>query len=221
MIQTAVASLQTYFLLQQKDPGPYRRFKAGPMAVELAWYQAEGLGNVSAIRGKAMAGLMTMETLVIDPFYRDMPLFSFDYIAAMGKHTLLVEYYDTLSTADAFDQTPLLAAKAQAASLPDHDLGQHWYDHLKLAPSFAKRGKKSHVPGMEAAFQESLKAYLALCAQQPPLTVDQAEEKRAKAQAYVTGVLEQGGPSTDAFVKALGPEKTEALFTRMVFGTRK
>ena len=106
MIQTAVASLQTYFLLQQKDPGPYRRFKAGPMAVELAWYQAEGLGNVSAIRGKAMAGLMTMETLVIDPFYRDMPLFSFDYIAAMGKHTLLVEYFDTLSTADAFDQTP-------------------------------------------------------------------------------------------------------------------
>ena len=74
---------------------------------------------------------------------------------------------------------------------------------------------------MEAAFQESLKAYLALCAQQPLLTVDQAEEKRAKAQAYVTGLLQQGGASTDAFVKALGPEKTEALFTRMVFGTRE
>lgn len=220
MIQTAIASIQAFFPLRQQDPGPYQRFKAGPMAVELSWYQAEGLGNVSAIRGKAMAGLMTMETLVVNPFYRDMPLFSFDYIAAMGKHTLLVEYYDTLLAPDALDSVPLLAAKAQAASLPDHDLGQHWYDHLKLAPSFAKRGKKGHVPAMEAAFQQSLKAYLDLCARQPALPEEQAASKRAKAQAYVTGLLQQGGPSTDAFVKALGLEKTEDLFTRMVFGTR-
>lgn len=218
MIQTAVASIQAYFPLEQQDPGPYQRFKAGPMAVELSWYQAEGLGNVSAIRGKAMGGLMSMETLVIDPFYRDMPLFSFDSIAAMGKHTLLVEYYDTLLDQNAFDLAPLLAAKAQAASLPDHDLGQHWYDGLKLAASFAKRGKKTHVPIMETSFQQSLKAYLELCAKQPALAEEQAGEKRAKAHAYVMGLLEQGGPSTDAFIKALGREKTEDLFTRIVFG---
>lgn len=141
MIQTAVASLQTYFLLQQKDPGPYRRFKAGPMAVELAWYQAEGLGNVSAIRGKAMAGLMTMETLVIDPFYRTCPCFPSIILRQWASipcwWNIMTPYQQRMPLI----QTPLLAAKAQAASLPDHDLGQHWYDHLKLAPPLQNVGK--------------------------------------------------------------------------------
>lgn len=51
----------------------------------------------------------------------------------------------------------------------------------------------------------------------PPLT-DMAA-KQAKTAAYVEGLLTHGGPSTDVFKKALGPEKTEQLFRKVLFGT--
>ena len=215
----AIAKLNAHFPLTKRDAGEYAHFKAAPLTVDLDWYAAEGLGSVSLLRGKAMAGLMRMDTLVIDPFTRDVPLFSYDFISAMGNETMLVEYYDTLLDAAAFDASPLLAAKLAIAALPDHDLGAHWYDGLKLPVSFAKRTRKKALPALNAAFLTALDAYLALAAAKPVLSDAARQEKRGKAAAYVNGLLEHGGPSTDSFVKAIGAERTRQLFAGVVFGT--
>lgn len=34
------------------------------------------------------------------------------------------------------------AVNEKYAVLPDHDLGEHWYDSIKLKESASKRGKK-------------------------------------------------------------------------------
>lgn len=219
MTERALLKLNAHFPLKRLDPGEYGSFKASPLTVRLDWYRAEGLGNVSLLHGKAMGGLMRMETLVIDPFLRDAPLFSYDYIAAMGKHTLLVEYYDTLIDPEGFDAAGLLPAKDGVAALPEHDLGVHWYDGLKLPASFAKRTNKTELPRLEIAFLSALDAYLLLAEQKPPLDDEAQSAKREKAGAYVNGLLSHGGPSTDAFAKAIGPARTKELFTRIVFGT--
>ena len=219
MTEQAVARIGAQFPLVKRDPGVFSRFRAGALAVELDWYAAEGLGNVSLLRGRAMAGLMRMETLVIDPFMRDLPLFSFDRIAAFGKQTVLVEYYDTLLCPAAFDSAALMQIRQDAAALPDHGLGAHWYDPIKLPASFAKEAKRSALPQLDAAFSAALNAYLSLAAEAPPLSLAAQAEKRAKAAAYVDGLIQNGGPSTDAFVKAIGAEQTRALFAGIVFGT--
>lgn len=207
------------FPLTALDPGAYAAFKAGPLSIQLDWYRAEGLGNVSFLHGKAMGGLMQMDTLVVNALMRDVPLFSYDYIAAMGNHTMLVEYYDTLLHREAFDTAPLLAVKTSIAPLTDNPLGEHWYDDIKLAPSFSKKVKKKDLPGLNGAFTAALDAYLTLAEKAPLLPEEAQAEKREKSAAYVNGLLEKGGPSTDAFVKALGPDKTRNLFTRIVFGS--
>ncbi len=218
MMQTALKSIGERFPLTKRDAGDFSSLRAAPMQFEIAWYAAEGLGNVSLIQGKAMGGLMRMDTLVINAVQRDLPLFSYDYIAAMGNHTMLTEYYNTLLD-EAWDAPALLSIKQSIAAIPDHDLGSHWYDDLKLAASFAKRAKKQALPQLQNAFAAALDAYLSLAADAPLLDDEKADEKRWKSAAYVNGLLENGGPSTDAFCKAIGSERTRELFTRIVFGS--
>ncbi|MBP5767284.1 MAG: hypothetical protein J6X47_09930, partial [Clostridia bacterium] len=57
-------------------------------------------------------------------------------------------------------------------------------------------------------------AYIGL----PAPEVQDVEAKKKKAAVYVEGLLEKGGPSTDAFIKAIGAEKTGELFRKVLFG---
>ena len=47
-------------------------------------YRADGLGHVSVMRAKGFFGLMKMDTLIIVPKEKDLPLYSYDRIYAMG-----------------------------------------------------------------------------------------------------------------------------------------
>ncbi|MBQ2256649.1 MAG: hypothetical protein II330_07270, partial [Clostridia bacterium] len=51
-------------------------------------------------------------------------------------------------------------------------------------------------------------------------TADKAQ-KRARSAAYVDGLLENGGPPTNAFKKTLGEDATAKLFREVLFKTGK
>ncbi len=221
MIEQSVERIGERFALTKLDTGEFASFRAAPLKLRSEQYSAEGLGNVSLLYGSAMAGLMRMETLVIDPFERDLPLFSFDRISALGNETMILEYYDTLLRPNAFNIAALLRVKESVAQLREHDLGEHWYDYMKLPASFAKKTGRSALSRLETAFVEALDAYLAAAAQSTLLSETEQTEKHKKASAYVNGLLQNGGPSTDAFVKSIGADKTRKLFRGIVFGTQE
>jgi len=106
--------------------------------------------------------------------------------------------------------------KKQAAYLPDHDLGKHWYDSIKLSQSLSKKGKKAHTPGFDTTAIHYLTKYLETT---QTAAACQAVPKREKASVYVEGLLKNGGPSTDVFKKGIGAEKTAELFRRILFAT--
>ena len=191
-----------------------RRMKVSGMTFDIAAYKVEGLGHVSSMVATGFFGLMKMDTLIITPTAVDMPLFSYDRVLAMGNDTLIFELYDTLL--DKADLTALEQVKAEANDLPDHDLGAHWYDSIKLAVSLSKKGKKNHTPAFDMTALAYLDAYLAACKAAAP--ADEAS-KREKASVYVEGLLKNGGPSTDVFKKGIGDEKTAQLFRKTLFGT--
>ena len=133
------------------------------------------------------------------------------YINAMGNETLLLELYDTQLAAA--DLSALNNVKSNFAHLPDHDLGTHWYDHLKLAPSLAKKGKKLSYD-YQTLCNNYFLAYLSLLSSAP--SCDRLA-KQAKVREYTNGLLTNGGPSTDQFKKMIGDEATKDLFTRFIF----
>ena len=199
--------------LVEKELGERKRVKVKGMTFEIRAFEAEGLGNVSVMAGSAMLGLMKMDTLVVNPFDRDMALFSYDRIYAMGNDTLLLEMYDTrISKPEITAMNPILE---KYAAYPDGEAVSQWYDDIKIS-CVKKKSKKVDSNAFDAFTNEYLETYLNLCDDASP--VDTATKKKA-AQVYTEGLLKNGGPSTDQFVAAKGREYTEKLFREVIFGT--
>jgi hypothetical protein len=156
---------------------------------------------------------MKMDTLIINPLEKDMPLYSYDRVLAMGNDTLIEELYDTLL--HPLDMEPLREVVERYLNLPEHDLGSHWYDSIKLVESVSKKGKK-----MTGKFDELASDYFDAYMDLAKEAVECTEAgKKEKARVYVEGLLKNGGPSTDIFKKHLGEEQTAQLFRKILFGT--
>ncbi len=214
MTEAMLNVLDSAFPLRELDCGEYAIQKVSGMKFRIRRFEAQGLGSVSVMVAAGFFGLMKMDTLIIHPTAVDMPLFSYDRVHAMGNDTLIFELYDTLLGRS--DLSALEAVKQAHGTLPDHDLGAHWYDSIKLAVSLSKKGKKAQTPLFDTCTMDYLQAFLTAAKAAPAC---EAAPKRAKASVYVEGLLQNGGPSTDVFKKGIGDEKTADLFRRILFAT--
>lgn len=215
MTEVMLQNIDSAFRLKELPCGEFAALKLNGMKFVIRRYEAEGLGFVSVMNASGFFGLMKMDTLIITPTTRDMPLLSYDRVYAMGNDTLIFELYDTLlGTADL---SGLEGVKAASAALPDHDLGTHWYDSIKLPQSLSKKGKKKQfMSDFDRIASEYLEAFLTDSAK---AATCHADAKLEKASVYVDGLLTNGGPSTDIFLKGIGREKTTELFRKILFGT--
>lgn len=196
----------------------FRTFKAKGMTFVCEAYSAEGLGHVCVMRAKGFLGLMKMDTLVIAPENKDLPLLSYDRIIAMGNDTLIIELYDTMGEKKT-DLTLINSIKNKFACLPERfaegEEPQHWYDSIRLPETTSKKGKKKKdSKNFDAYAVEYIYSYLSLNGE----SCDPAE-KKTRTNVYVDGLLSQGGPATDVFMKELGEEKTQEILKAVLFGT--
>ena len=207
-------TLAEHYGFSLQDPKQVLEMKVSGMTFHIRSFTAPGLGHVSEMTASGFFGLMKMDTLIITPTDVDMPIFSYDRVLAMGNDTLIFELYDTLL--DRTDLSALDMVKKSAAHLPDHDLGSHWYDSIKLPQSLSKKGKKKDSAAFDQAASDYFDAYLRAA---QSAVACAAEPKRQKASIYVEGLLSNGGPSTDVFKKGIGEEKTTKLFRTTLFAT--
>lgn len=216
MINKMLEMINKYYSLKECDCNEFAVQKVSGMKFVIHRYEAEGLGHVSVMVASGFFGLMKMDTLIITPTLVDMPLYSYDRVFAMGNDTLIFELYDTLLNNT--DLSKLADIKKQAANLPDHDLGEHWYDSIKLDVSISKKGKKMHREAFDKCTLDYLTVFLETSKN---ASSTDAALKREKASVYVEGLLTHGGPSTDVFKKGIGEKKTAELFRKILFATEK
>ncbi len=215
MTDALLSLLKEKYPLCRLDIGDFSHLKANGMKFDVEAYHAEGLGHVSVMRAKGFFGLMKMDTLMIVPREKDLPLYSYDRIHAMGNDTLIVELYDTLTAP--LDLSGLAEVKARFAHLSERDPGVHWYDDIKLPVSISKKGKKAETKELDVLALSHFTAYLNAPADKPA----DAAKKAVLSAAYVNGLLTHGGPSTDVFKKSLGEARTGELFQKVLFGTER
>lgn len=212
MINTLLKVVESSHSLKPISIGEFAKLKVKGMTFSIQAYYVEEIGHLSIMRAKGFLGLMKMDTLMIIPTEKDLPLYSYDRIQAMGNDTLIVELYDTLT--QPLDLSLLGHIKAKFRHLEERDPGVHWYDTIKLPESISKKGKKADADDMNALAAEHFNAYW----NAPAKKVVDTEKKKERSANYVNGLLREGGPSTDVFKKALGEEKTAKLFKKVLFG---
>lgn len=208
-----ISTLKEKYTVTDRDLGNYAIIKKKGMKFLISGYEVTGIGNVSTMQMSAMFGLMKMKMMVFSPLDVDAPLFSYDYINAMGNETLLLELYNT-QLVD-INVSALDKVKAGFSTLPDHDLGTHWYDPLKLSPSLAKKSRKVTAEYRKLC-NEFFRTYVTLLDQAPACDRTQ---KQAKVREYTNGLLSNGGPSTDQFINMIGEDATRDLFTKYIFSS--
>jgi len=202
------------YSLKEKAFDEFAKVKVKGMNFTIKSYEAEGLGHVSVMEAAGFFGLMKMDTLIINPLSKDMPLFSYDRVYAMGNDTLIVELYDTML--ESTDLSGLSKVKEDYGNAFDHDLGKHWYDSIKLSESLSKKGKKKQTAEFDKLKESYFEAFMDAAEKAKECKI---EAKQEKAKVYVEGLLQNGGPSTDVFKQGFGEEKTAKLFRKVLFGT--
>jgi len=209
-----LAIISRGYPLSKNNFPEYDKIKVGPMTMEAESFAASGLGHVSVMKGKAMFGLMKMDTLVINPFEKDMPLLSLDRIRVAGNEKLLIEMYETrLHPVTLEWGFPEIISKY--AVLSDDAPESRWYDEIRLPESVHKKGKKKDGSLFDRLSCEYLEGYIGLCKN---AAACDAREKAEEAKKYTDGLLSNGGPSTDVFVRQKGKEFTEMFFRKCMFG---
>lgn len=217
MLNKMLEIIEKSFELKEIDVKEYANVKAKGMKFEIKAYYAKGLGHISVMTAKGFFGLMKMDTLIINAIEKDLPLYSYDRVNAMGNDTLIIEVYDTIIHPSEFEDIDKVNDKY--SDIPKHDLGEHWYDSIKLEESVALKGKvKKDKTLYDEYALEHFQAYINTV--NGGTDVD-SKQKLEKASVYVEGLLKNGGPSTDVFKKELGEEATGELFRKYLFGTKK
>ena len=193
-----------------KDVTPFETFSGRGMTFHLASFDWNKCACVSVLSMCAFFGLMKMDTLICTPYAKDLPLFSYDYICALGKRTLLLEAYDTL--VKPVDLSPMDAVKERYSDLQDKTTKPAWFDKLKLSPTVCKVGKEQRLSALTT---EMITAYLELFA--TARDIDRPV-KTAKNSNYVEGLINDG-PTFKVVSKMVGVEPAKTLFRRFLFGT--
>jgi len=212
VIEKVINKLKESYQLDEIDIGEYASIKKFPMKFKIKSFKVGEVGYVSILNMSAMFGLMKMETVVFSPLTVDAPLFSFDFIQAMGNETLLVEIYD-LTVNKGKPYPNLVALKDKYNDLPQYELKPCWYDHLRVNGTLSKRGKKLRDK-FENAADEYLNEFMNIIK-----TSDVVEEplKRAEIKSYVDGLFDKGSPTTKQFNKILGEEKARDMYGKYIF----
>lgn len=214
MIDKILSMLAASYPLEKKDVGEFESFKAKGMKFSCQAYEAKGFGHVSVMTASGFFGLMKMDTFILCPENKDLPLLSYDRIFAAGNDTLIIELYDTTLKKKGYELIDKVNEKYSV--LPDRVLPdeENWYDDIRLSQSVSKKGKKKQTAAFNELLTEYVAAYLATDA-----AVCEKGEKVVETSKYAEGLLANGGIATDVFKKELGEEKTAKLLRTVLFGT--
>ncbi len=198
---------------EKVDMGDLAVLKKSGMTFRLSAFDA-GDVRVSNIDMSAMLGLMKMESVIVTASEHDVPLYNYDVVKAMGKKTVLAEFYDTcLNDASGFSEAGMKVKKA-FSSLGEYGRGERWYDAILLPCSLAKTDRALNDEKIGEIAERYTDLFLEMYGTSEACS---PEEKKKKTAEYVSRLLSEGGASTDQFKKLFGDETTQKVF-RKLFG---
>ena len=205
---TVLRELERAFSAEKEDIGADASLKKGPFRLETESYRLPGLGHYCILRMTALLGLMKMETLVLAPTERDLPLLNLDRVRVLGKDTQIAELYDK-------SQAVFRSLRERNADLPEQEAKEpHWYDEILYPCSFHKAGKGISAR-LDKAALDFATAYIVQLKEAEPCD---GAAKKEKVAAFAVTLFSQGGPAVDTIVKLFGRETAERLILHHMYG---
>jgi hypothetical protein len=165
-------------------------------------------------------GIMQMITFNINPFEKDLPQLSIDYIYIFSKRKAIIEIYDLMIDKNNEKYKNFLKKlekiNEKNANLESFELKKFWYIDL-ISFFIAKSGTVEHESQLFDIFKEIVEAYIKFAKEMPEINNDDKDKKYLLIKSFSDKLIEKGGVSVDKFKKAIGIEKTRNYFGKVVF----
>ena len=161
-----------------------------------------------------------LSSFVIMPYFKNLPLFSTDYVYNGEKRYFLLEIYDLSVKHDELFDAGIAAFKAfepELADLQTIPTRTAWYDDIRPVCFARTHGPDKDEKAIQG-FLDFLELFVKMEQDAKPLTSEELYVKWQKNKEYADKLIDAGGVSTDLFTQALGAENTRRFFHEVFFG---
>lgn len=217
-INAGLAMLRETYKVTEIDTGSLESFVVAGRYHAVKQYEIEGVGNL-LVMTNPREGAMQMDAFTITPYYKNLPLFTTDYMYFEDKRMFLNEIYDLVEEQDELYREYIgkFAENCAAVSdLADMPVKPCWYDAIR--PVFAgKIAPPEEDERICDLFLKNLTTFIEMEQNTPLLPPEKRQSKWLKNFDYARALVEDGGVSTDLFVQSLGADETKRFFYSVFF----
>lgn len=195
-----------------------QRFTVAGRVHAVKQYEICGVGNLLVMTNPER-GMMQMDTFTLTPYFKNLPLFTSDYMYFEDKRMLLNEIYSLVPYEDELYKSYIdkFAENCRRYEyLPPMQLRECWYDSLRPVV-LARTTAPENDDEIFELFMANLETFIEMEKASPLLNEEQYGAKWEKNYEYARALVEEGGVSTELFVKSLGADKTKEFFYSVFF----
>ena len=217
-INSGLSMLRQYYRVTETDVGALESFVVAERFHAVRQYEIEGVGNL-LVMTNPKEGAMQMDTFTITPYYKNLPLFTTDYMYFEDKRMFLNEIYDLVEEKDVLYREYIGRFSencALVADLEDMPMKKCWYDSIRPVVA-AKIAPVQDDDRILELFLKNLSTFIEMEQKTPLLSPEKRSGKLQKNYDYARALVEDGGVSTDLFVQSLGADETKRFFYSVFF----
>ena len=182
-------------------------------------FDIEGVGNLLMMT-VTEAEANQLSSFVIMPYYKNLPLFSTDYVYSGDRRFFLLEIYDLSVYHDKLFVNGIDSFREYAdglTELADFPVRPAWYDEIRpvccaKAPALEQDELSLKI------FTDFLGLFVKMEQASPVLSGEALTQKWENNKAYADRLIDEGGVSTELFTAAIGAENTRRFFHEVFFG---
>ena len=214
MIQKMLEEIKSNYACKTQDTGVFEKVYIDGAKFLIKAYDMKGLGRVSTVEMKRLVGFWDMQSLIITPYEKDMPIYYYNRHREKGKYIYRVELFDTQM--NPVDVVSLEEVVAKHSNLSDVPQNERWYDTMKLPASAVKTAKKKEE--LSDIAWEHFCGYMKLLANAKEV---KPTEKKKKTKVFVDELCRQSGIAIiEIFLGNYGDKVTEKLANEVLFGLK-
>ena len=219
-LKDGLAVLREYYMVQERDIDPaFANPIVGGRPYRVRSFDIWDVGNLLMMSATEVEEAQ-LSSFVIMPYYKNLPLFSTDYVYTGEKRVVLIEAYDLAVAHDELFEQGIasLAACADAwDDAPTFPTKSCWYDDIRPV-CIAKAPSREQDEFALWRFRDALDLFIKMERSAPLLDDAERARKWELNKGYSDRLIDEGGVSTDRWTTALGADNVRRFFDEVFFG---
>lgn len=215
MIQKMMEAIKSKYTCKAVDAGVFAKVVIDGANFKIEAYDVAGIGRVATVQMKRLIGFWEMQSLIITPFEKDMPIYYYNRHREKGNYFYRWEVFDT--QLNPINMDSMFAVVGKYSSFPDELQNERWYDYLKLQ-GLVKKVPKNEKESLSPMVLEHFESYMGMLEQAASC---KSTEKKKKVAVFVDELCKQSGIAiVEIFIANYGENIATKLCNEVLFGLK-